>query len=503
MLAKGEDPEFARAVTTYLAFAVDKVVDRNSSFASWQPQEKVRNTFTGQTAQMRWDFCEIDPFQKVSGSWDSSVDWIRRVINHCTEASSTPASRVLRADAQRLPLPDDHFDAVVIDPPYYYSVMYSDLSDLFYVWLKRSVGHLYPADFVAQWTPKSQEIIQNRVRPSHERHISGDEFERRLQHALGEIARVVKPDGVVTIVFAHTDLAAWERLLTGLRAAGLIVTTSWPMRSEMKGRPVAHVKAALGSSVVLVCRRSDATGEAYYDDVVRDLDTHLRDRLATFDDMGLVGADYFASAIGPAFEVFARHRHVLRLSGDEVSVGDLMILARQIVARHAMERLLGDRSVASLDNVSLLYMTWRWAYLTAEVPADDVFKLERAFDVDIGDLTGRAGLFDKKASKFRLLGPDERRTLDPSTARTKIDVLHLACRYWADGRRNELVELLAASGMGDDDGFWALATALAEVLPDGEKERTMLLGLTGRRDDISRDVAAAKPSEQMDLGFLT
>ena len=161
---------------------------------------------------------------------------------------------MLRGDAQAMPFADGEFDAVLIDPPYYFSVMYSDLSDFFYVWLKRSVGHLYPEHFATPWTPKSQEIVQNRCRPGMSGHITEEEFDRRLGNALSEVARVVKPDGVVAIVFAHTDVKAWEKLLLALRVAGLGVTTSWPIRSEMVGRPVAHVRAALGSSVVLVCR---------------------------------------------------------------------------------------------------------------------------------------------------------------------------------------------------------------------------------------------------------
>ena len=188
---------------------------------------------------------------------------ICKVIEHCAQAGEGPAT-VLRGDAQALPFADGEFDAVLIDPPYYFSVMYSDLSDFFYVWLKRSVGHLYPEHFVTPWTPKAQEIVQNRCRPGLRGHITEEDFDRRLGNALSEVARVVKPDGVVAIVFAHTDVKAWEKLLLALRVAGLGVTTSWPIRSEMAGRPVAHVKAALRSSVVLVCRPLQEADDAFY-----------------------------------------------------------------------------------------------------------------------------------------------------------------------------------------------------------------------------------------------
>jgi adenine-specific DNA methylase len=383
-----------------------------------------------------------------------------------------------------MPFDDAEFDAVIVDPPYYFSVMYSDLSDFFFVWLKRTVGHLYPNLFVTQWTPKDEEVIQNRCAPSHPRHIPASEFERRLSRSLGEIARVLKPDGILALVFAHTDVVAWEKLLMALRNAGLTVTTSWPMRSERKGRATSGVKAVLGSSIVLVCRKAESQGEAFFDDVVRELDSRLTLRLDQFASMGLVGADYFASAVGPAFEVFARYSRVTRLSGDEVSIPDLMALARQVVARTAMARLLGDVSISSLDSMSLLYLTWRWAYDSVAVPADEVYKLERAFDVDLSAYEGPDNLVIRSGASISLRQPDERKGLKLGANPLLVDVLHQACLLWDSGRRRELEGLLSQTGMGADQAFWSMARALAEVLREGDRERTMLLGLTGNQDAL-------------------
>lgn len=496
MIDSGMAEDRARAVTTYLAFAVDRVADRNSTFCGWaSDRETVRNTFPGQTIRMMWTFSEIDVLANVSGSWKGAVDWIQRVIRHCATTGGQPA-RVIRGNAQDLPFADASFDAVMIDPPYYFSVMYSDLSDFFYVWLKRSIGHLYPELFATQWTPKDQEIVQNRVRPSHPRYISADQFEHRLENALREVARVVKPDGIVSIVFAHTDVRAWEQLLRGLQHVGLVVSTSWPMRSEMSQRPIALIKAALDSSVVLVCRQQRGDREGFYDDVVRALESRIAERLDVFEEMQLTGADYFVSAIGPAFEVFAQYSRILKLSGEEVDVSDLMVLARQVVARYAMRRLLGEETLNALDDESLFYLTWRWAYLTSTVPADDAYKLERAFEVDLDALTGPNGFLQKSGTSFSVLGPADRKGLKLAASSSLIDVLHLACRLWDGGRRNELGELLGATGMGAEPGFWATARALGEILPDGDKERTMLLGLTGNREALS--VAAAKSTANIE-----
>jgi putative DNA methylase len=493
MLIAGVAPDKAAAIATYLAFCVDRIADRDSSFCTWGLNPggfaaSVRNTFPQQAIRMAWNYVEIDPLQHGSGSWDGAVKWIEAAIRHCSTTGQIGAT-VLRGDAQELAFPDDTFDAVIVDPPYYDAFQYGDLSDFFYVWLKRSVGHLYPALFSTPLTPKRQEVIENRADKKSSEYISHEEFERRLQRSLGELARVVKSDGVVSLVFAHTDVEAWERLLRALRVAKLVVSTSWPMRSEMANRSTAQISAVLGSSVVLVCRPQDAGQEGFYDDVVRSLENRIAERLDAFEEMGLVGADYFVSAIGPAFEVFAQYSRIVKLSGDEVDVSELMVLARQAVARHAMRRLLGPESLAVLDPESLFYLTWRWAYLTASIPADEAYKLEKAFDVDLGHLCRPRGFGRRSGSNFALLGPQDRKGLKLSTSPVLIDVLHLACQLWDAGRRRELEEVLGATGLGVEPGFWSMARALAEILPDGDRERTMLLGLTGNRDALAQAAA--------------
>ncbi len=501
MLAEGEDPERARALCTYLAFVVDKIADYNSSFCSWHAgREIIRNTFPQQAIRMAWDFTEVNPFSDASGGFDGAVRWIELALQHLCAVNGGPVA-VVRGNAQALDFPDGHFDAVVTDPPYYDSFQYGDLSDFFYVWLKRSVGHLYPELFVTPLTPKKAEVVETRADRKSAEYVSHEEFEHRLGAAIGEVARVVKDDGIVAIVFAHTDVEAWERLLRALRGAGLVVTTSWPMRSEMPNRPTAQISAVLSSSVVLVCRKEPSAGVGYYDDVVAELEQRVEERLAVFEDMQLIGADYFVSAVGPAFEVFARYERVTRLSGEEVGVDEMMVLARQAVARHAARRLLGGESLSALDDRALLYLTWRWAYDGEAIPADEAYKLGRAFDVDMADLTRADGLVDKSKTgdTFKLLGPQDRRNVKVTPGASLVDVLHAACQMHDGGRRKELAELLGSTGAGTEPGFWALGSAIAQALPDGDRERTMLLGLTANRENLEAAAENARPVETQTL----
>ena len=393
----------------------------------------------------------------------------------------------MRGNAQELPFADGQFDAVIVDPPYYDAFQYGDLSDFFYVWLKRSVGHLYPELFATPLTPKSQEIIESRADKQSPEFISHDEFEERLQNALREMARSSRDDGIVAIVFAHTDVEAWERLLArcGQRTRGLDVVADG-VRERQPARQ-RRSQAALG--FVGCPRLPPHTGgvTGFYDDVVRDLEARIAQRLDSVRAHGPYGADYFVSAVGPAFEVFARYDSIVKLSGEEVDVAELMVLARQAVAHHAMRRLLGDESrLAAVDAPSLFYLTWRWAYGSGALPMDEVFKLERAFDVDVDELAAGDGIVRRNGSSVTLLGPQDRRDLELTSSPALVDVLQMACRLWDAGRRNDLETVLAATGMASEPSFWAAATALAEVLPDGDKERTMLLGLTGNRDRLAQ-----------------
>jgi hypothetical protein len=249
----------------------------------------------------------------------------------------------------------------------------------------------------------------------------------------------------------------------------------------------------LDSSVVLICRPWRPVEVGFYDDVVRELEARLAERLPVFEEMRLSGADYFVSAVGPAFDVFARYAEVVKLSGEPVGVDELMVLARKAVARYAMRRLLGEDSLTALDADSLFYLTWRWAYLTAPIDADEVYKLERALDVDLDRLTRPGGTVRQRGLDFWLLGPHERDGLTLGVAPTLVDVLHYACRLWEAGRRDELERVLGGTGMGVEPTFWATARALRELLPEGSKERTMLLGLTGDQERLKGAAAKHAP----------
>ena len=244
-------------------------------------------------------------------------------------------AEVRRGSATNLPFEDRFFDAIITDPPYLDNISYATVSDFFYVWLKRSIGHLYPTILGAPATPKEQEIIQGGalVRPT-------EWFEQELEKAFSEIHRVLRDDGICVVVYAHKAISAWESLVASLLRAGLTVDGSWPFSTEMASRMVGQGTAALASSIFLVCRKRKVdAGIGIAGDVRVAIEANVRERLDQFWAAGLRGADFFISAIGPATAAFSRYDTVRDLRGTEITVSTLLEWVQQTVADYALSRV--------------------------------------------------------------------------------------------------------------------------------------------------------------------
>jgi putative DNA methylase len=490
MLAEGMDPARAKAVTTYLAIALDRLADYNSTLCRWANHgEYVGNTFTRQALPMIWDYLELNPFSGATGDWLGALDWIIRVIEHAAQVSDQSVI-AQQGTATRLTYTDGYFDAVVTDPPYYDAVPYADLSDFFYVWLKRSVGFLYPDLFRTPLTPKSAEIIQEPARHSDDKAAKAF-YEREMTRAFAEARRVLRPDGIFVIVFAHKSTAAWETLLNSLLEAGLVVTASWPLHTEMGTRLRAHESAALASSIFIVCRVRTAETEGYLDDVRQELATTIRERLDFFWQQGIRGADFFISAIGPAVSVFGRYSKVYRLDGTEVGMDTLLDLVQALVAEYALDRILnsGAAQVGGVDAPTRYYILHRWAYGRGKIPFDDAMRLAMALGADVSALMERRGILKQSGETVRLLGPKERAGLSglglPDRAGRLapiVDVLHRAATLWENGDREGLARFLAEGARAREDQVRLVAQTLINILPDDDAERRLLEGFLAGRD---------------------
>jgi adenine-specific DNA methylase len=485
MLSQGADPDFAKAVVTYLALGVDRVASFCNGLSMWINQrELIADVFTRQALPMVWDYAEVNLFSGASGSFDSALDYINGVLAHLTRIPPVEdLPQVKQGSATELPYPDNFFDAVVTDPPYYDNVPYADLSDFFYVWLKRTVGDLYPDFFATPLTPKSQEMVADASKAGGMEEARR-RFEEMLTQSFREIHRVLKPDGIAVIVFAHKSTAAWETIIKALLDAGLYMTASWPIHTEMEARLRAQESAALASSIYMVCRKRTTEEIGDFGEVQEEIRQKLAEKLPEFWRMGIHGADFFMSAIGPAVEAFGKYAKVVKLSGETVSVQELLNFARRVTAEFAVRQILENGHLGAVDPETQFYLIWRWSYGQKNLEFDEARKLAQARGVDL-ELLSRKGLVRIQRGITRLLPPEDRERW-PERPQTMIDALQRAAVLWMRGQEKELDELLENT-YGHLEAFWQVAQAIAETLPEEEKERRLLHGLLGHRKAVRRE----------------
>jgi adenine-specific DNA methylase len=423
------------------------------------------------------------------------MDWVIRVIEHASATSSQPAITD-QGTATRLSYPDGFFQAVITDPPYYDAIPYADISDFFYVWLKRSIGFLYPGLFRTPLTPKAPEIIQHTARHGGDADVAKDFYEQEMTRAFSEVRRVLRADGIAVIVFAHKSLAAWETLLQSLLNAGLVVTASWPLHTEMSNRIRAQGTASLASSIFIVCRVRAAESGGYFDDVREALAETIKERLDFFWKQGIRGADFFISAIGPAVSVFGRYTQVTRLDGSEVDVGDLLDLVQSMVSEYALDRILngGAARVGGVDAVTRYYILHAWAYGDERIAFDDAMRLAMALGADVTALMDR-GLLKQYGDQVCLQGPKQRKRKhlgEPDRSglpAPTVDVLHRAVVLWEQGERDALAQFLARAASNREDQVRLVAQTLINILPEKSTERRLLEGFLAGRDvlpDVGR-----------------
>lgn len=446
MIEDGVEVDRAKAVATYLGLLVDRVADRSSTLCHWDSSaEKTANTYARQALPMTWDFSEINPFGGSSGDLTMHLDGIAKVIEHCA-TTGAPVS-VVRASAMDIPLDDASQDAVITDPPYYDNISYADLSDFFYVWLKRSVGHLYSEHFSGELTPKRGEAIAAPYRHGGSSEAAKGAYEEMMARSFTEARRVLKPSGILVCVYAHQTTAGWATLIEAIRRAGFVVVEAWPLDTEMPGRGVAQGTASLASSIFLVARPRTQEGTGDWAHNVRpDLQEIVSDRVSVLSGLGISGTDLVIASIGAGMRAYTRYDRVEKPNGEELAPGEFLDEVQREVAEIVLQRIFQtDRAgLGRVDQPTQFYVMARFEFLDVEAPWDELNALARGTGVELALLaTSSAPLVKKTAGKARLRDYQERGEAI-ELGRSIVDHLHRVL-WLAENKPNGLKDYLDAA----------------------------------------------------------
>ncbi len=342
-------------VRTSLALAVSKNADYCSNLGSWHLSgEKVSHLFARQVLPMVWDFTESNPLCNATGNWMAHVEWVAKVIE---KQNLSNIGQVQSVDATKHPLPDQAASTYFADPPYYDAVPYADLADFFLVWLERSLPiHSLlqnPFHLDNPSSPKVREIVQDETKLDGGRRKTRQWFEEAMAKAFYEGRRVLREDGVGSVVFAHKTTEGWEALLSGMTRGGWTITGSWPISTEMGSRLRARESAALATSIHLICRpRPEDAPIGDWADVLQELPDRVGDWMQRLQGEGVRGADLVFACVGPALEIYSRYRAVETAEGREVGLPEYLEKVWEVVGREALEQVLGTAEAQARNGVA-------------------------------------------------------------------------------------------------------------------------------------------------------
>ncbi len=492
--------ERGRAVVTYLQLAIDKVIDYNSRQNRWIPQRgTISGTFSRHDFSLKWTFGEMVYAGKSSGiRWGISqvLDAYAGIADLVTERAKAGFQRedlqqIFGSALQMYELADSSVDAVVIDPPYYDNVQYSELSDFYYVWQKRTLGDLYPRWFDADVTNKQAEAVANPARDGSAKAAKA-RYEELMQGIFAESKRVLKPDGIMTLMFTHKSSDAWETLTNSLIQSGWDITATYPVDSEFGASTHQLNLAAAASTIFIACRPADRTDRipsSWAYEVKSKLETAVREGLAEFNHLKLNPVDRMIASWGRALRVYSAHWPV-QDRDDEVPPTRAMQEAARVVAEEEVSRLSGGLvTVDDLDAESRLAVIALGINGLGEFAFDDALQMSRSLNFHLYNAKGnyrasddrvayanvqdsdRAAPLAIKGNKLRLLRPEERAATRLKYPQTLWDILHGMILSYREGGIIAARNFLAKHKKFDIDTLRGLLKVWGKECRDEELKR--------------------------------
>ena len=463
-------PAYADAIVTYLAFAIDKCADYWSTICTWHnSKELIRNTFGRQAIPMTWDFAECNPFSTSTGNWMAMVNWIVKAVEHVP--ASIPSGQARQRDA-RARIRESTGALLSTDPPYYDNISYADLSDFFYVWLRRNLSDVWPDECSTLLTPKTEELIANQYRTGSK--VQAEEhFESGMAEFMAQVAESQPVDGPATVYYAYKATetregeirtTGWDTFLQAVLDAGLQVNATWPMRTELGNRLLASKTNALASSIVLACRPLPASAVlATRAEFIAALRRELPEAVRLLQSGNIAPVDMAQSAIGPGIKVFSRYARVVEADGSSMPVSAALAIINDVLG----EVLDGEE--AELDTDTRFALTWFTQHGYSPGPSGDADSVARAKNTSLAGIEA-SGIGEARAGKFRLY---ERGELDPG---------------WSPAHDDRLT-------------VWEATQHLAAALERSESEAAELMHTLGGYGDRARQLAYLLYQKANDKGW--
>ena len=529
-----------RAAYGYLALTLDTALNYNSRGGRWDnTTSRVRSFFDRHDFAFVWSYGEMAALI-VGLGYDWAIDKTAKAIQELVELiapeTTTQGDHDLFSDHDDPPEPasppdarppvtitcksadnldhldDASIDAIVMDPPWEANVMYAELSDFFYVWLKRTAGHVFPELFRSQLTDKDNEAVANVARFKGQKGAGARatrDYQERMAAIFAESHRVLKPDGIMTLMFTHKAAGAWDALTTGLMKAGFMITASWPINTEAPGSMHIKDKAAANSTIFLVCRprerhEPDTERETrWWEDAEPLVAKAVRKRVKEFQKAGIGGVDLYLASFGPALEEFSRHwplerrtprpkpkrrKRQLDIFDEEwdpyaTTPEDALDVARREVKRWRLDQLAHMRSEDDLDPVTAFFVLAWDAFKAPKFAYDEGLKLARAVGVNLEtDVVRKLGA---KSGQNLVLWDSSHRAakgaFGPADgSRGMIDVLHHAAFLARDRSLDAALDMLRDQGVEKSPNFAIALEAVLEVLPVSRNFRGFDLGSKAR-----------------------
>jgi adenine-specific DNA methylase len=437
-----EEWDFVAALTTFGAIVFDTCADYNCMISLWDStRKKVAHMMSLQAFPFKWSYAEWDHSQML---WPWALSKVLDALSEIVELlpESPPKPTVYCGTATKIPAKDKSVPCIVVDPPYAENVMYAEVSDFFYVWLKRLIGDIFPDAFTTTLTEKEEEAVANPARfkgmGRSAKKLAQEDYKTKMEACFKEMRRALQDDGIMTVMFTHRTAEAWSSLATALMNADFTFISSWPVHTEPPDKYAKRGKGVLKVTVLLTCRKRKANHPGIWEHIVEELREVAKQKIKEFSTFGINGPDLKVSVYGPVLGKFADYYPVKTATGKEIDPQQALDLVTDVLN----EKFLQEAGIQNADKETAAYINLLANFPTAETEYEEA-RLATVFGglvtLDTLDVKGTYGFIEKDGKNIKILSARDRQALgiidpyDYKTLKTTIDHIHAAILQYERG----------------------------------------------------------------------